>query len=90
MTNAGKYSVLLCGAALVAAALLWQATWADSADSDQVPRRDRVVTTGGIFGTVASVEDEALMLKVAENTKIRVTKSSVAGKVGADGAPPTE
>ena len=30
MTNAGKYSVLLCGAALVAASLLWQATWADS------------------------------------------------------------
>jgi preprotein translocase subunit YajC len=48
---------------------------------------DRVVTSGGIFGTVATVEDQALLLKVAENTKIRVSKSAVAGLVGGDGAP---
>jgi preprotein translocase subunit YajC len=48
---------------------------------------DRVVTSGGIFGTVATVEDQALLLKVSENTKIRVSKNAVAGLVGADGAP---
>jgi preprotein translocase subunit YajC len=48
---------------------------------------DRVVTSGGIYGTVATVEDQSLLLKVAENTKIRVSKNAVAGLVGADGAP---
>ncbi len=46
---------------------------------------DRIVTGGGIHGTVAAVEDTSLMLKVSENTKIRVSKSAVAGLVGSDG-----
>ena len=46
---------------------------------------DRVVTTGGIYGTVAGVEDGSLLLKVAENVKIRVAKSAVAGPVTAGG-----
>jgi preprotein translocase subunit YajC len=46
---------------------------------------DRVVTGGGIHGTVATVEDQSLLLKVAENTKIRISKSAVAGLVGSDG-----
>ncbi len=45
---------------------------------------DRVVTSGGIYGTVAGVEDLSLLLKVAENVKIRVAKSAVAGPVGPD------
>ena len=46
---------------------------------------DRVVTGGGIHGTVATVEDQSLLLKVAENTQIRISKSAVAGLVGSDG-----
>jgi len=46
---------------------------------------DRVVTTGGIYGTVASVEDQTLLLKVAENVKIRVARSSIAGTVTGEG-----
>ena len=48
---------------------------------------DRIVTNGGIHGTVATVEDTSLLVKVAENTKIRVSKSAVAGLVGSDGTP---
>jgi preprotein translocase subunit YajC len=46
---------------------------------------DRVVTGGGIHGTVAAVEDQTLMLKVSENTKIRISKNAVAGLIGGDG-----
>lgn len=42
---------------------------------------DRVVTSGGIHGTVASVENDTVMLKVSENTKLRVSKNAVAGLV---------
>lgn len=48
---------------------------------------DRIVTNGGIHGTVATVEDASLLVKVAENTKIRISKSAVAGLVGSDGTP---
>jgi preprotein translocase subunit YajC len=47
---------------------------------------DRVVTSGGVYGTVAVVEDTSILLKVAENVKIRVSKSAVAGPVAGDGA----
>ena len=51
---------------------------------------DRIVTTGGIFGTVTAVEDQSLLVKVADNVRIRITKSAVAGPVSGDGAPPAE
>ena len=42
---------------------------------------DKVVTSGGIFGTVVGIEDERLRLKVADQVKIEITKASVAGRV---------
>ena len=48
---------------------------------------DKVVTSGGIFGTVATVEDHTLLLKIAENTKIRISKSAIGGPVDPDGSP---
>lgn len=51
---------------------------------------DRIVTSGGIFGSVATVEDQSLLIKVADNVKIRVAKSAVAGPVTSDGTPPAE
>ena len=47
---------------------------------------DRVVTSGGIHGTVASVEDDTVMVKVSENQKLRISKSAVAGLADGDGA----
>ncbi len=46
---------------------------------------DRVVTTGGIYGTVANVKDgSTLILKIADNVKIEIDKSAVATVVNAD------
>lgn len=42
-------------------------------------RGDRVVTNGGIYGDVASVENETIFLRIADNVKIRVAKSAIAG-----------
>lgn len=43
---------------------------------------DRVVTNGGLYGTVAGVEDKAVILKIADNVKVKVAKSAVAGLEG--------
>ncbi len=39
---------------------------------------DRVVTSGGIFGTVMGVYPDRIELKIAANVKIDVTKNSIA------------
>jgi preprotein translocase subunit YajC len=40
---------------------------------------DRVVTTGGIIGTVTSVRDSSLILRSADKSMIEVARSAVAG-----------
>ena len=45
----------------------------------QLTKGDRVVTSGGIFGTVVSVEGETIVLRVAENVKLQVARSAIAG-----------
>ncbi len=41
---------------------------------------DKVITTGGIYGTVAGIKDHTFMIKIADNTKIEVAKNAVASK----------
>lgn len=38
---------------------------------------DEVVTGGGIFGTITNVKDDRFVVRIADNTKIEVTKDSV-------------
>lgn len=48
-------------------------------------RGDKVVTGGGVIGTVSKVEDDVLVLEIAPDVKIRVmrdTISHVASKTG--------
>lgn len=40
---------------------------------------DRVITNGGLYGEVAAVESNFLILKVADGVKLKVAKSAVAG-----------
>jgi preprotein translocase subunit YajC len=45
----------------------------------KLAKGDRVITSGGIFGTVLDVEGDVLTLRIAENVKIQVARSAVAG-----------
>ncbi len=38
---------------------------------------DDVVTTGGIFGTVTNVKEDRFVLRIAEHTKIEITKDAI-------------
>ena len=44
---------------------------------------DRVVTSGGIYGTVVGVQEDIVVLRIDENTKVEVVKDNIAGKVQA-------
>jgi preprotein translocase subunit YajC len=39
---------------------------------------DTIITTGGIHGIVSSLQERTLTLKIADNVKIKIEKSSVA------------
>jgi preprotein translocase subunit YajC len=49
---------------------------------EQLKPGDRIITTGGIFGTVMGVQKDRIELKIAANVKIDVTKSAVAVILG--------
>jgi preprotein translocase subunit YajC len=42
---------------------------------------DRVLTSGGIYGTIQGVEPDAVYLKIAENVKVKVARSAISGLV---------
>jgi preprotein translocase subunit YajC len=45
----------------------------------KLTKGDRVITTGGIFGTVVEAEGDVLTIRIADNVKIQVARSAVAG-----------
>ncbi|MCM2313897.1 MAG: preprotein translocase subunit YajC [Thermoanaerobaculia bacterium] len=45
----------------------------------ELKKGDRVILHSGIFGTVQSVESDSIQLRIAENVKIKIAKSAVAG-----------
>lgn len=45
---------------------------------------DQILTTGGIYGTVQSVEAEVVYLRIAENVKIKVARSAIAAIVSGE------
>jgi preprotein translocase subunit YajC len=52
---------------------------------NNLQKGDKVITSGGIIGTVGNVKDKAVVLKVGEGTIIEFTKSSVVSVLNEDG-----
>ena len=44
---------------------------------ESLKKGDKIVTVGGIYGTVAEVKDTFLVVEIDSNVKIRVDKTSV-------------
>ena len=44
---------------------------------------DKVVTSGGILGTIVGLKDDVAVVRVDENTKIEVVRENISGKVEA-------
>ena len=40
---------------------------------------DKVITSGGIYGTVVGLEDTAVQLRIADQVKIKVSRAAIAG-----------
>lgn len=44
---------------------------------EAVKKNDRVITIGGVHGTVTQVDDTSVLVQVDNNTKLRVEKSAL-------------
>ena len=45
---------------------------------DKLQKGDKVVTTGGLHGEIAGIEEGVVLLKIADQVKVRVSKSAIA------------
>jgi preprotein translocase subunit YajC len=46
---------------------------------DNLKKGDKVITSGGIYGVVESVGNNTVVLKIAENVKVKFGKAYIAG-----------
>ena len=46
---------------------------------DALKKGDRVTTSGGLIGTVYSVEKDTAVLQISENVRVRILRSAVTG-----------
>ena len=40
---------------------------------------DKVITNGGIYGTIVGLESDSVQLRIAEQVKIKVSRNAIAG-----------
>ncbi len=56
---------------------------------NNLKKGDRVITSGGVHGTITSLGDTTVSIEIAENVKIKINRSNVAGlSQGTSAAPP--
>ena len=52
---------------------------------DALKKGDRVVTTGGLYGEIVSVDSNTVILKIADTVKVKVAKAAIASLEGQEG-----
>jgi preprotein translocase subunit YajC len=47
-----------------------------------VKKGDKIITSGGVHGTVEGLEDSTVLVKIADNVKVKMEKSAIGTIVG--------
>jgi preprotein translocase subunit YajC len=51
---------------------------------DNLKVGDKVVTSGGIYGTIVGFKDDRIQLRIAENVKVELSRNAVTALQGAE------
>ena len=51
---------------------------------------DRVVTSGGIFGTITRLSDQSIRIQIADKVRVEVSRAAVVGYQGQEPVVPAE
>jgi preprotein translocase subunit YajC len=46
---------------------------------ENLKKGDTVITSGGLYGKITGITDEAVTIEIAEKVRVKVSKSAVAG-----------
>ena len=47
----------------------------------ELKKGDKIITAGGIHGSIVGIKEQTIIVKVDENVKLELTRSSVASKI---------
>ncbi|HJO93088.1 MAG TPA: preprotein translocase subunit YajC [Victivallales bacterium] len=48
---------------------------------NEIKAGDKVVTAGGLIGTVSTIKDKTALVKIADNVKVEVSRGSISGVI---------
>ena len=51
---------------------------------DNLKAGDKVVTSGGIYGTIMGIKDDRIQLRIAENVKVDLSRNAVTALQGSE------
>ena len=51
---------------------------------DNLKSGDKVVTSGGIYGTIVGFKDDRIQLRIAENVKVELSRNAVTALQGSE------
>ncbi len=54
----------------------------------KISKGDKIVTAGGINGTIAGVKDDTVIVKIADNVKVEVSRASITKVVSSKASRP--
>jgi preprotein translocase subunit YajC len=52
---------------------------------ESLKKGDKVITTGGLYGEVVSVDAATVILRIADNVRVKVARSAISGLEGEPG-----
>lgn len=50
----------------------------------ELQKGDRILTTGGLIGTIVGIDEKKIVLKIAENVKVEIANGYVVEKLGTE------
>jgi preprotein translocase subunit YajC len=56
---------------------------------DALKKGDKVITAGGMYGTIAGIDEKTVLVQVADNVKMKFERSSITSVVS-EGTPETK
>jgi preprotein translocase subunit YajC len=51
---------------------------------DNLKAGDKVITSGGIYGTIMGIKDDRIQLRIAENVKVDLSRNAVTALQGSE------
>ncbi|RCK77370.1 MAG: Preprotein translocase subunit YajC [Ignavibacteriae bacterium] len=49
---------------------------------DSIQKGDKVITIGGVHGTVVGMDEKTVLIQIADNVKVKFEKSAISTKAG--------